>query len=548
MNKRKMLGEMVVDKGLMTSEQLTQVIQEKPKGKKVGDYLVEKGFITEQKLVELLSQQLGIPQVNLYYYTFDEKLLELITKDFAKKNNIVPLKIESGRLHVAMVDPTDFFTLDNLRIATGMEIEPMIATQESLNKVIAKNYGESLYEEVVDGVADEEVEDEDIKGTEAPIVRLVDQLLSSAVTQGASDIHIDPQEDNLAIRYRVDGVLRTERTLPKKMQYTITSRLKIIANLDITNNRLPQDGRIKTDIDHISIDMRVSTLPTVNGEKIVIRILDLSSTLIDLENSGFSELNLNRFLGEVGKPSGIVLITGPTGSGKSSTLYATLNRLNNEGVNIITVEDPVEYQIKGVNQIQVNSNIGLTFEAGLRSILRQDPDVVMVGEIRDKETVEIAIRASLTGHLVLSTLHTNSTVATISRLLDMGVDPVMLSATINVIVAQRLVRKVCRDCAETVGVTAKERELFNLYGIEDTTVKRGVGCPTCNLTGYKGRLAIHEVLVIDEDIREEILNGSSASKIHEIAKRNKTIYLMEDGLEKVCKGLTTIEELLRVTI
>jgi len=546
---RKRLGDLLVESSLITEEQLEISLREKPNDQRLGDTLLQRGYITEQQLIEVLEFQLGIPHVNLFRYPFDPKLFNVVHKDFAKRNLLVPLKADGDKLYVAMSDPMDYITVDDLRLSTGFNIETAIASKDDILRTISKYYDEELFEELfVDQSEDSREEQDELTDLDSPIVRLVNQLMSSAVTQKASDIHIDPQESQVVIRFRVDGILKSERFLPKHMQAMISARIKIMANLDITEHRIPQDGRIKTNVDFRPIDLRVSTLPTVFGEKIVLRILDLSSSLNDLMKLGFNRINLERFLEQINKPSGIVLISGPTGSGKSSTLYAALNKLNSEEVNIITVEDPVEYQLEGVNQIQVNPNVGLTFAAGLRSILRQDPDIVMVGEIRDKETVEIAIRAALTGHLVLSTIHTNDSIASITRILDMGIEPFLITSAVNAIVAQRLIRRVCRDCGKEVAATKREIEIFNNRGLEIERVTRGTGCSSCNMTGYRGRIAIHEVLVLDNEMREIINNGGSTSLIREIAIRNKTIFLLDDGLLKVKQGITTTEEVLRVAI
>lgn len=544
--KRKRLGDLLIEHGLLTDEQLMKVLSEKPREEKLGDVLLQQGIITEQQLLEVLEMQLGIPQVQLYHFPFDAKLFNLIPKDVAKRNLIVPLKVEGDKLYVAMKDPMDFITIDDLRLITGFQIIPAIASREDILKTINKYYEEESFDDFLSEQAVSPEKQDELMDIDAPIVRLVNQILSTAVTQKASDIHFDPQETRLLVRFRIDGVLHDERTLPKLMQGMVTARVKIMAKLDITESRVPQDGRIKTNVDFRPIDLRVSTLPTVFGEKIVMRILDLSNNLTDITRLGFHDKNMDRFMQEIAKPNGIVLISGPTGSGKSSTLYAALNHLNNEEVNVITVEDPVEYQLAGINQIQVNSNVGLTFAAGLRSILRQDPDIVMVGEIRDKETVEIAIRASLTGHLVLSTIHTNDSIASVTRLMDMGVEPFLVTSSINAVVAQRLVRRVCRDCRERQEPTIREIDIFSKRGLEVQTISRGKGCPSCGMSGYRGRMAIHEVLVVDDKIKSVINRGGTAAEIREIAQQNDTIFLLDDGLMKVRDGLTTTEEILRV--
>lgn len=547
---RKRLGDLLVETGLITEEQLQITLKEKTAGQKLGDALLQRGYITEQQLIEVLEFQLGIPHISLYRYPFDTKLFSLVSKETAKRNILIPLKREEDKLYVAMADPMDFFAIDDLRLSTGFQIETAIATKDDILRAINKYYDiDEGFEELMGSAPQQEaVQEEKITDQDSPIVRLVNQILSNAVTLKASDIHIDPHETKVVIRYRVDGVLRVERVMPKHMQSVLTARIKIMANLDITEHRIPQDGRIKVNLDFHPIDLRVSTLPTVYGEKIVLRILDLGSSLNDISKLGFNKLNLQRFKTMIEKPTGIVLITGPTGSGKSSTLYAALNQLNGEDVNIITIEDPVEYQVEGINQIQVNPNVGMTFAAGLRSILRQDPNIIMVGEIRDKETVEIAIRASLTGHLVLSTLHTNDSISTVTRLIDMGVEPFLVASSLSGIIAQRLVRRVCRDCAEEQVPSKRETEIFAKRGMKIDKIVRGRGCASCNMTGYKGRLAVHEVLVINDEIRRIIMNGESFSKLRDTAMKYKTIFLIDDGLLKVKQGLTTTEEVLRVAI
>ncbi|MGJ7035147.1 GspE/PulE family protein [Anoxybacillus eryuanensis] len=547
---RKRLGDLLIEAGLITKEQLEETLKEKAPGQKLGDALLQRGYITEQQLIEVLEFQLGIPHVSLYRYPIDPKLMNLVPKEFAKRNMLIPLKQEGDRLFVAMADPMDFFAIDDLRLSTGFHIEVAIASKDDILRAINKYYDidDSVEEFLNIASVQEPREQEKLVEDDSPIVRLVNQILQMAVEQRASDIHIDPHETKVVIRYRIDGILRTERALPKHMQGMLTARIKILANMDITEHRVPQDGRIKMNIDFHPIDLRVSTLPTIYGEKIVMRVLDLGAALNDLNKLGFNKVNLQRFIQLIEQPTGIVLITGPTGSGKSSTLYAALNRLNGEHVNIITIEDPVEYQLEGVNQIQVNPNVGMTFAEGLRSVLRQDPNIIMVGEIRDRETAEVAIRASLTGHLVLSTLHTNDALSTVARLIDMGVEPFLVATSLSGVVSQRLVRRVCRDCQAEHEPTKREIDIFARRGLKIEKVMRGRGCPTCNMTGYKGRIALHELMVMSDDMRKVILNGEPLSKLRELAIKNKMIFLIDDGLLKVKQGLTTTEEVLRVSI
>ncbi len=546
---RKRLGDLLVDAGLITEEQLQLTLEEKPQHQKLGDALLLRGYITEQQLIEVLEVQLGIQHISLYGYPFETNLFSLVSKETAMRNLLIPIRKEGDKLIVAMADPMDFFAIDDLRLSTGFQIDAVIATKDDIVRSINKYYDiEDEFDDFLDAGNRDNSRDETITDEDSPIVRLVNQIISNAVSQKASDIHIDPQETKLVIRYRVDGMLRVERVLPKNMQAFLTARIKIMSNLDITEHRIPQDGRIKINLDFYPVDLRVSTLPTVYGEKIVLRILDLSNALIEIDKLGFNKVNLSRFKNMIERPNGIVLITGPTGSGKSTTLYAALNKLNEESVNIITIEDPVEFQLEGIAQIQVNQNIGMTFAAGLRSILRQDPNIIMVGEIRDKETVEIAIRASLTGHLVLSTLHTNDALSSINRLVDMGMEPFLVATSLSGIIAQRLIRKVCRDCAEPHEATPREIEIFASRGLKIDKVMRGKGCASCNMTGYKGRLAIYEVVTVNEEMRRAIMTTDSLTKLREIAIKNKTIFLIDDGLLKVKQGLTTTEEVLKVAI
>ena len=545
---RKRLGDLLVESGLITKEQLAATLENKGEDEKLGDALLREGCITEQQLIEVLEFQLGIPHINISQYPIEQEIIQLVPKELAKRHNVMPIRIDGNKLFVAMEDPMDYFAMEELRMATGYQIVPAIATKDSLFRAITKYYElqESIEEVMGDYAPDEAVDETGITDEDSPIVRLVNQIIANAVAQRASDIHFDPQEGELKVRYRVDGVLRTERSLPKYMQNMLVARVKIMSNLNITENRVPQDGRIKMEVNYIPVDIRVSSLPSVYGEKIVMRILDLGNAIDNIEKLGFTEENLRKFKRMIEKPNGIILITGPTGSGKSSTLYAALNRLNNEEVNIITIEDPVEYQIAGVNQVQVREEVGMTFASGLRSILRQDPDIIMIGEIRDFETAQIAVRASLTGHLVLSTLHTNSAVAAVTRLIDMGVEPFLISSSLEGVVAQRLVRRVCRDCAEEMQPTEREKELFQAHGIEFGTIKRGIGCSSCNMTGYRGRLAIQEVLPVDDVIRDKIANKANMNDFREYAKSAGMSFLLQDGLLKVAQGLTTTEEVLRV--
>lgn len=550
--KKKRLGDLLVESGVISEEQLQQALREQGKTKqKLGDLLISQGYITEQQLIEVLEYQLGIPHVSLYKYQIDPSITQIIPESLARRYQAIPLQKDGGKLLVAMADPLDYFAIEELRMSTGFRIEPAISSKDELQRAIARHYGlqDSMSQimgelpTTVDEIRETEIMDED-----SPVVRLVNQMIQQAVQLQVSDIHVDPGENDVAIRYRLDGVLRTERVIPKQMQGFITARLKILAKLNIAERRLPQDGRIKMQVDFKTVDIRVSSLPTIHGEKIVLRILDLSIGVKALDQLGFSGHNQRVFREMIEVPYGIILITGPTGSGKTTTLYSALQHLNKEDVNIITVEDPVEYQLEGINQVHVNPQIGLTFAAGLRSILRQDPNIVMVGEIRDAETAEIAIRASLTGHLVLSTLHTNDSVSTITRFRDMGVAPYLIASSLVGVVAQRLVRRVCPDCKTAYEPTEQETIFLHSHGLKADKLYKGTGCGNCNKTGYRGRVAIHEVLGVNDSIRQLIGQETSVQDLRRAAEANGLIQLMDDGLEKAISGITSLQEVLRETV
>lgn len=548
---KKRLGDLLVDNGIISQEQLEEALVEQRKSKrKLGDLLITQGYITEQQLIEVLEFQLGIPHVSLFKYQIDPAITQIIPESMAKRYQVLPFMKEGNKLMVAMADPLDYFAIEDLRMSTGFRIEPAISSRDELTRAIARHYGmrDSMSQMMVELPTQEEIEETEITDEDSPIVRLVNQMIQQAVSLRASDIHVDPGENNLSIRYRIDGTLRTERIIPKQMQGYITARLKIMAKLNIAERRLPQDGRIKMQFDYKMVDIRVSSLPTMHGEKIVLRLLDLSTGVKSVDSLGFSEGNAGAFQEMISKPYGILLITGPTGSGKTTTLYAALNQLNTESANIITIEDPVEYQLEGVNQVHVNPAIGLTFAAGLRSILRQDPNIVMVGEIRDTDTAEIAVRASLTGHLVLSTLHTNDAISTISRLRDMGIEPYLIASSLLGVVAQRLVRKICPDCREERKPTEQESIMLRRYGLPDHVIYHGRGCGSCNNTGYRGRIAIHEVLTINDHLRQLITESASIEELRAAGKAKGMAQLMEDGFLKVSKGITTLQEVIRETV
>ncbi len=536
------LGDLLVSERMVTQEQLDEVLKDKPRNQKLGDALLDRGYITERKLIEVLEFQLGIPHIRIANTPIDSSLTSLVPKDIARRNLYIPIKKQNDKLTVAMADPMDYYSIEDLRLSTGFQIMPVIATKSEIIQAINKYYGtpEMMESQTLPGGKSDEMD--------ASAVRVVDQILSDAVESHASDIHIDPQEKQVLVRFRVDGVLRNEQSLSKSMQSAITSRIKVMAELDITEFRIPQDGRIKLKMNESKIDLRISILPTMFGEKVVIRILDLSKMHLKMSTLHFTEENERTFKSLLDKPNGLILLTGPTGSGKTSTLYTGLNRLNKEEVNIITIEDPVEYQLEGINQIQVNKSVGLTFASGLRSILRQDPNIIMVGEIRDAETAEIAIQSSLTGHLVLSTLHTNDAVSAITRLIDMGIEPYLISASVTGVVGQRLVRKICKDCIQDYVPTEEERELFRSRKLSIDKLYRGSGCESCRNTGFKRRLPIHEVVQMDDIIREWIMTKGSNDSIKQHLHQQGTKWLIDDGLTKAKQGLTTVDEVIRVSL
>lgn len=568
------LGELLVMNGLITQEQLEEALKKQVHTKKkLGEILIEDNCITERQLVEALEFQLGFPVVNMFEVNLDPGTVQLIPEALAKKYLVIPLERKSGKIKVAMADPLNYDAIEEIRMTTGMSVQPVIAIKSEVEQAITRNYGlkESMDELMEDldlrNVKDEEQEAND---QSSPVVRLVNQIIQSAVQQRASDIHVEPQEKQVLIRYRIDGVLRTEKTLPKHMQGVLIARLKIIAKLNIAERRIPQDGRIQMQYENIRVDIRVSTLPSVHGESVVLRILDQSAGIKKISELGLSEHNEGEFKKLIQKPNGIVLISGPTGSGKTSTLYSALNSLNGDDVKIITVEDPVEYRLNGVTQVQVNSQIGLTFASGLRSILRQDPNIVMVGEIRDTETAEIAVRASLTGHLVFSTIHTNSAISTISRLVDMGVDSYLIASSLTCVIAQRLVRRVCSECATKHEAREDELNIFESLGLlheegrlgaktgtdsflrrlqplqEDRIyIMRGKGCGSCNRTGYRGRMAVHEVLTVDEGLRRLIVQNRPMDELQQYAVEQGFRTMLYDGFSKVKQGVTNPEEVLK---
>ena len=546
---KKKLGEILVDSGVITDEVLKKaLVLQREQGKKLGEVLVTEGFTTNEQIVDAVKRQLGIELINLDNLNIRMDIIDILPEAVARKYEVIPIDIINGQLLVVMSDPLNYFAIEDIKTTTGYAVKTSIALRDNLLQNIEKYYGKSKAEEaaqnyrkayVVKNV--EEVEDE----ASSPIIKFLNTIIENAIINGASDIHLEPEERELRVRFRVDGVLREIMRADIAMLEAVVSRIKIMADLNIAEKRVPQDGRISFKAKQKNIDIRISTAPTIWGEKIVMRLLDKSNFSLDFEKIGLDGTVASRFLNIISKPYGIVLVCGPTGSGKTTTLYSALNILNNVEKNIITIEDPVEYNFKGINQMQVNNKIGFTFANGLRSILRQDPDIILVGEIRDGETAEIAVRSALTGHLVLSTIHTNNAIGTVTRLQDMGIAPFLISSTVLGIVAQRLVRKICPNCQEEYISDEREKKILGIGS--KVTLKKGKGCSICNNTGYKGRTAIFEILEVDKEIRELIDNGATEGLIVEKAKEKGTSFLREDCRDKVLQGITTVEEMLRVT-
>ena len=549
------LGDILVQNGIISEEQLHKaLILQKDSGQKLGAVLMSQDWITEEQLFKILEQQYDIPYLDLNATYIDPKVPKLISETLARKHNVLPISLDKNVLKVAMSDPLDIIARDDIRIITGLDIDPVISPTLDITRAINRYYDSSeMAERAVEefksqgGIREDITEQEDADVTNAPMVRLVNDIISRAVKTKASDIHIEPFERNVRIRFRVDGELREVMTPEKTTHGAIVTRIKIMGKMNISEKRIPQDGRVETIIEGLPIDMRISVLPTVYGEKVVIRLLDRSSLVVHKEDLGFTEHNLERLNRIMKVPEGIVLVTGPTGSGKTTTLYSMLKELNQIHKNIITVEDPVEYRIEGINQVQVNNKAGLTFATGLRSILRQDPDIVMVGEIRDVETAEIAVRAAITGHVVLSTIHTNDTVSTISRLEDMGIANYLISSAVVGIIAQRLVKRICNKCKQPYEATLEEAKMLGENGGAKVILHRGAGCNACSHSGYSGRTAIHEVLVLDRSLKTMISSNQSIEAIRIVAKEKGLTTLNETCRELVKSGVTTIDEMIRMT-
>jgi type IV pilus assembly protein PilB len=583
LDKVKTVADVLYDKKLITSDQLSAIKFENVNtGKSIESLIKERGYVSAESFAEAFGEVYGIPYSILAPGQLDPKLLDIVPLDTARKYKVVPISLDEKKIDLAMVDPLDLQTIDFIERKTGLKVIPHIVTEKTIDKILEEQKGKELGEEIT--AAMEEISQTTLKIEEshgeltdatirdAPIARIVGMILETAVKSGASDVHIEPGEDACRLRYRVDGILAEKRTLPKEMTESVVARIKILAGMKIDEKRVPQDGRFKVQVGKTETDLRVSTLPTIYGEKVVIRLLREQGAVFTYKDLGMRGLTLKRLEEMVLKPNGMILVTGPTSSGKTVTLASTLDRLNTERVNIVTVEDPVEIRVPGVNQVQINPQAGLTFAAGLRSFLRQDPNIIMVGEIRDDETAELAVHAALTGHLVLSTLHTNSASGALPRLMDMGVEDFFLVSTVIGILAQRLVRKVCKYCVQeyeppkeiadeideilqelsknTVLMTKdpeNSKLIRTLLGKKKPVLFRGKGCPKCGSSGYTGRVGIFELLQMSEKIGEATLGKSPATKIEQIAKVEGMITLMQDGYLRALEGSTTLEEVMRVT-
>lgn len=557
--KRRRLGEMLVEADLLTAEQLNQsLVDQKKTGLKLGQYLVLRGILKEEQIIDMISKQLKIKRYQPDKYPPNADLARLIPMDMAKKHNVVPLTKKRKLIIIAMTDPMDINALDSVEVAANLEVEPVVCSERELNQLMSSVYGiqSGIYytrdkEGVSLDVQEDPVEEtEDLlvsslqgMAEEAPVIQIVNSILSQAVRQGASDIHLSPEAGKVQLRFRIDGRLHEVAPPPKNLLLPIISRIKILSKMDIAISRIPQDGRFTVRMDNREINIRVSSIPTIYGENVVLRLLDMSASVYFLDDLGMSEEDQRKIESVIAKPHGMVLSTGPTGSGKSTSLYAILNKINSPDINIITLEDPVEYRVESIRQIQLNRRAGMTFASGLRSILRQDPDVILVGEIRDAETAGIATQAALTGHKVLSTVHTNDAVGAITRLLDMGIEPFLVSSVLLVSFAQRLVRTVCPYCRESYKPPKSALAQWGLDQVKEANYQRGKGCPQCMNTGYRGRTGVFEALIVDEMVQEMIMKGIPSQEINRtLIQEGKLKTLKENAAEKVVQGITTLEE------
>tara|TARA_B100001750_G_scaffold27027_1_gene17869 strand:- start:325 stop:2028 length:1704 start_codon:yes stop_codon:yes gene_type:complete len=558
------LGELLVRSKRISLQQLRDAQStQKRDGVSLGYALAKMGYISDQEITEFLSQQYRVQSIELADYEIEPEVLKLITQDVCERHKIIPVSRAGSSLIVAMADPSNLHAIDDVKFLTGYNVEPVVASEAAIMAALERSHQapEISYDDIMDGFDEDEIEvavdEDDVNlldleraSEDAPVIRLCNAILLNAIKKGASDIHVEPYEKNLRVRYRIDGVLHEEMRPPVKLKNAIASRLKIMASLDIAERRLPQDGRIKLKLGKgREMDFRVSALPTLWGEKMVLRLLDKSNLQLDMTKLGFEQKALDDFKEAIHQPYGMVLVTGPTGSGKTTSLYSALSDLNDVETNISTAEDPVEFNLNGINQVQMHEDIGLNFAASLRSFLRQDPDIIMVGEIRDFETAEIAVKAALTGHLVLSTLHTNDAPSTVTRLLNMGVEPFLVTASVNLVLAQRLARKICVDCK--VEIDVEEQVLLDIGFKPDVLPEvkafKGTGCRTCNDSGYKGRIALYEVMPFTDRLKDMVLQGCSTAELKDEMIRGGVKSLRMSGLQKIRDGVTTIEEVGRVT-
>mgnify|MGYP000335818041 CR=1 FL=1 len=546
------LGEILLKYGKITEEQLYDALEKQKKSnRKLGEILVDEGYVTESDIVEVLEFQLGFPHVDLDKYAINPNVISLVPENIARRYDLIPIDKKDNYLLVAMADPLNIFAIDDLKLYANCDIQPVISSRDSIRKSIDKFYRKETAEKVLKEFEDtygaaslEEENEEQLEISNAPIVRLINSTIQQAIDMKASDIHIEPYTEDIRIRFRIDGDLQEIMRLSKNILSPLVTRIKIIGKMDIAEKRIPQDGRVEFNINNKIIDIRISTIPTVHGEKIVLRLLDRENFLMAKEELGFTQRNMDLFEKLLKQPYGMLLIAGPTGSGKTTTLYAILKELNTIEKNIITIEDPVEYKMEGINQVQVNPKAGLTFASGLRSILRQDPDIIMVGEIRDAETAHIAVRAAITGHLVLSTLHTNDSPSSIIRMIDMGVEPYLVSSAVIGVISQRLVKSLCDNCKTPYEASYSEKLLLGKNPDESLTLYKPKGCNRCN-NGYTGRRAIHEIMIVDENMRRIINEGRNVDEIRISAIESGMITLMENSVDLVLQGITSIDEILK---
>lgn len=552
---RKRLGDLLLEVGMITQEQLDAAIDfQKKTGEKLGNVITKLGYATEDDIIQVLEFQLGIPHVKLEKYNIEKLACSSIPENIARRYGLIPIKIDKGILTVAMSDPLNVFAIDDVRIYSGLEVQPVIANNATIVKAIDKYYGADKAMKAVEEFKKEHstlkinseaiIDQSEDEVNNSPAVKAINSIIEQAIRSRASDIHIEPFQTYINIRYRIDGELSVIMRPDIDIMPAISARIKIIGGMNIAEKRLPQDGRISIEVDGREYDLRVSIIPTIYGEKIVIRIADKNAFILSKEELGFNDYEIDEFSNMLKNPHGIILVTGPTGSGKSTTLYSAINEINKQNINIVTVEDPVECIIDGVNQIQVNNKTGMTFATSLRSILRQDPDVIMIGEIRDTETAEIAVRAAITGHLVLSTIHTNDAPSSILRLIDMGIEPYMVSSALVGVIAQRLVRRVCPNCKHEYTATDEEMEILKLDG-EKPELYKGRGCPMCTFTGYRGRQGVYEVITVTRKLKEMINNRCSEGEIKDYSIKNGMYTLRENLIKKVLAGETTVKELVK---